>query len=119
MIAPRSAAAGLATIAAGPHRIDRSLPDFLLRGIDNAVAERVKALARERNWSINDVILQLLKQALGLSEEDIAANQGVHQDIATLAGAWDPDESAAFRAALDAFEKLPAEEGPIAKRQPG
>lgn len=95
------------------------MPDFLLRGIDNAVAERVKALARDRNWSINDVILQLLKQALGLSEDDIAAGNAVHQDIATLAGAWDPDESAAFRAALEAFEQLPAEDGPVPRRQRG
>ncbi len=88
------------------------MPDFLLRGIDNAIAERVKAIARERNWSINDVILHLLKQALGMSEEDISGAHP-HQDIATLAGTWDPAESAAFRAALEAFENLPEDETPL------
>jgi hypothetical protein len=91
------------------------LPDFLLRGIDNAVAERVKSIARDRNWSINDVILHLMKQALGMTEEDIAGGHVAHQDIATLAGTWDPAESAAFRAALEAFERLPEEE-PLAPR---
>ena len=95
------------------------LPDFLLRGIDNAVAERIKTIARERNWSINDVILHLLKQALGLSDEDIAvAHATSHQDIATLAGTWDPAESAAFRAALEAFESLPEEEAPLRPKSP-
>ena len=91
------------------------MPDFLLRGIDNAVAERIKTIARERNWSINDVILHLLKQALGMSDEDIAASAHAvsHQDIATLAGTWDPAESAAFRAALEAFENLPEEDAPL------
>ena len=93
------------------------MPDFLLRGIDNAVAERVKAIARERNWSINDVILHLLKQALGLSEEDIAAGHA-HQDIATLSGTWDPAESAAFRAALEAFEGLPLDAAPLVPKPP-
>ena len=95
------------------------MPDFLLRGIDNAVAERIKTIARERNWSINDVILHLLKQALGMSDEDIAASAHAvsHQDIATLAGTWDPAESAAFRAALEAFESLPEDEQPLRTKQ--
>ncbi|HVF35859.1 MAG TPA: hypothetical protein VND91_11105 [Candidatus Saccharimonadia bacterium] len=88
------------------------MPDFLLRGIDNAVAERVKSIARDRNWSINDVILHLLKQALGLSDDDIARGNA-QQDIATLTGTWDPAESAAFRAALEAFEGLPVDEAPL------
>ena len=47
------------------------MPDFLLRGIDNHVAEKIKTIARERNWALNDVILQLLKQALGMSDDVI------------------------------------------------
>ena len=92
------------------------MPDFLIRGIDNAIAERVKTLARERNWSINDVILHLLKQALGMSEENIAIPE--HQDIATLGGTWDPVESAAFREALAAFESLPEDEAPLRTKAP-
>ena len=90
------------------------MPDFLLRGIDNHVAERIKSIARERNWALNDVILELLKQALGMSDGDLTGrSQADHQDIATLAGTWDPAESAAFRAALEAFEKLPEDDTPF------
>ncbi len=40
------------------------MPDFLLKDIDSSIADRVKRLARERDWPINDVFLHLIKQAL-------------------------------------------------------
>jgi hypothetical protein len=82
------------------------VPDFLLRGIDNALAERIKTVARERNWAINDVLLHLIRQALGEGEQP-SQSPPESRDIAHLGGTWAPDESAAFRAALEAFENLP------------
>lgn len=79
------------------------------------MAERIKALARERNWSINDVIINLLKQGLGLAK-DASAAASPHQDIALMAGTWDPSEAAAFRAAVEAFENIPAEPEPYEAR---
>jgi len=48
------------------------MADFLLRDIDDKVAERIKELARQRGWPLNDVILHLVKQALGLAEPNAA-----------------------------------------------
>lgn len=84
------------------------VPDILVRNIEETLAERIKTIARERNWSLNDVILHILRQGVGLGGEDLA-NQ-VTQDIAMLSGTWDATESAAFRSAVDAFESL--ESGP-------
>ena len=53
------------------------MPDILLRNIDEVVAERIKAIARERQCSINDVILQVLKHSLGFGGEDIVHRLGV------------------------------------------
>jgi hypothetical protein len=80
------------------------VPDILLRNIDEVVAERIKAIARERQCSINDVILQVLKHSLGFGGEDIVHRE--MQDIALLPGAWDPRETAAFRSAVEAFEQV-------------
>lgn len=88
------------------------MPDFMLRGIDGELAERIKTIARDRKWALNDVILHLLRQALGLTEEDISS-RGMRGDIATLGGTWAADEAAAFREALAAFEVLPVEELPL------
>lgn len=78
------------------------MPDILVRNIDEQLAERIKVIAREKQWSINDVILQLLKEGLGFAGEDIFRRE-MH-DIAVLAGTWDPKETAAFRSAVEAFE---------------
>jgi hypothetical protein len=80
------------------------VPDILLRNIDESVAERIKSIARERNWSINDVILHILKHSLGFGGDDMTHRE-IH-DVATLTGTWDAGESAAFRTALEAFERI-------------
>lgn len=80
------------------------MADFLLRDIDERVAERIKEIARQRGWPLNDVILDLVKQALGLSEPEPAPEPG---DIARLIGAWDDAETRAFKEAMQAFTGLP------------
>ena len=61
-------------------------------------------MARQRGWPLNDVILHLVKQALGLSEPDPPPVPG---DIARLMGAWDDAETRAFKEAMSAFTGLP------------
>jgi hypothetical protein len=80
------------------------MADFLLRDIDERVAERIKEMARQRGWPLNDVILHLIKQALGLSEPEPAPVPG---DIARLLGSWDDEETRAFNEAMQAFSGLP------------
>ena len=82
------------------------MPDILVRNIDDATAERIKTIARERNWSINDVIVHVLRHSLGLGGEDVMRRDRDLHDVAVLAGTWDPKEAAAFRTALEAFEKV-------------
>ena len=82
------------------------MPDILVRNIDDAMAERIKTIARERNWSINEVIVYILRHSLGFGGEDILRRDRDIHDVAVLAGTWDPREAAAFRTALEAFEKV-------------
>jgi hypothetical protein len=82
---------------------DFAVPDILVRDIEESVAERIKAIARERQWTINEVILHAIKQSLGFAGEDIFHRE--MQDIAVLSGTWDQKETAAFRSAVEAFEK--------------
>ena len=80
------------------------MADFLLRDIDERVAERIKEIARQKGWPLNDVMLLLLKQALGLIEPEPAPVPG---DIARLTGAWNDDEARAFQEAMAAMSNLP------------
>ncbi|MGH8040927.1 MAG: FitA-like ribbon-helix-helix domain-containing protein [Rudaea sp.] len=83
------------------------MPDILVRNIDEAVAERIKTIARERGWSINEVIVHVLRHSLGFGGEDIVRRE-IH-DVAELGGTWNPQESTAFRKALEAFERIDGE----------
>ena len=80
------------------------MADFLLRDIDERVAERIKEIARQKGWPLNDVILLLLKQALGIVEPEPPPVPG---DIARLSGAWNDEEAKAFAAAMSAMTELP------------
>jgi len=92
------------------------VPDILVRNIEEAVAERIKTIALERNWSINEVILHVLRHSLGFGGEDIS-NREIH-DVAVLSGTWDTKESAAFRTALEAFERIDGKPLFVDKDQP-
>lgn len=80
------------------------MPDFLIRDIDPRIAERVKVIARDKGWPINDVLRMLLRQALGLEAVEPAPEPG---DIARLASSWENKESSAFDEAIKALEDLP------------
>jgi len=82
------------------------VPDIVIRGIDNDVAERIKEIARLNHMPINDVLLRLLRQSLKLDAETLIVSNP-RQDIARLAGAWGQDETEALRAAIAAIERLP------------
>ncbi len=79
------------------------MPDFLVRDIEPQVADRIKRIARERGWPINDVILRLIKEALGMEQPEVP----VPGDIARLTGTLEDDESRALAEAMRAMQQLP------------
>lgn len=78
------------------------MPDIHIKDISPDVADRIKRIARDRGWPINDVVLHLLNQALGLEHPD----QPLPGDIARLTGTWEDEESKALHEAIEALRKL-------------
>nr|WP_193568529.1 hypothetical protein [Oleiagrimonas citrea] len=76
---------------------------------------RIKEIARDRKWSINDVILHAMRSGLGLGGEVLGAEREFHS-IAKLAGTWQAEETAAFEEALDALASAPV--GRLAAHKP-
>lgn len=80
------------------------MPNLSLRGLDDKTAKRLKAEARRRGVSVNALILQLVRQGVGLEKPEMV--RGPYHDLDTLAGTWDQEESAAFLEAVSDFEKV-------------
>lgn len=78
--------------------------EILIHDVDEALAERLRQLSIERNLPVNDVIVRALRYALGIGGEDFARRE--RQDIASLRGTWNANETTAFREALKAFERV-------------
>ncbi len=89
------------------------MPDIVVRHIDDAMVERIKQIARERKWSINDVVLHAIRNGLGLGGENLYSEREF-RSIANLGGTWKADETAAFAEALDAMADVP--DGQLARK---
>ncbi|MBK8284895.1 MAG: hypothetical protein IPK97_08355 [Ahniella sp.] len=92
------------------------MPDFVLRGIEADVAERIKTIARERSWAISDGMLNLVKQGLGMGVQgdETARNLSITavpmRDLSRSSGHFSSvDEDEVMRAAIEAFERLPVQ----------
>lgn len=79
------------------------MADILLRDVDAVMVERIKQIARERDWPIHDVLLHALKQGLGIIEPEPPKVPG---DIARLTGSFEDEETRAFNEALAELRKL-------------
>jgi hypothetical protein len=82
------------------------MPDLMVRGISDALAEQIKRYARERGLTLNQTVLELL-------EHGLRAGPSIHetmmpmQEMRILGGTWSAEEARAFREALAAIERLP------------
>jgi hypothetical protein len=80
------------------------VPDLVIRHIDSLMAERIKTLAKDRHWSINDVVLHALRHGLGLSAAGQISNETMlDPGSLVLGGHWDLTEKAVFQEALQAL----------------
>lgn len=80
------------------------MPDLVIRHIDSLMAERIKTLAKDRHWSINDVVLHALRHGLGLSAAgQISSETMFDPNSLVLGGHWDLAEKAVFQEALQAL----------------
>jgi hypothetical protein len=82
--------------------------DLVIRHIDALMIERIKALAKERQWSINDVALHALRSGLGMSAAGQISETLVDPSSLVLPGHWDAREKAAFQEAMKALSLTPA-----------
>ena len=80
------------------------MPDMILQHVDSLLAERVRALARDRQWSVNEVLLYALRNGLGMSAaQQYSETLRDSQALTDLDGHWEAAEQGAFQEALHAL----------------
>lgn len=77
-----------------------------LRGLDKSLMARLKAESKQRGVSMNTLILQFIRQGLGLTYERKAT---VYHDLDKLAGTWSKKDEEEFNKAIVDFEKIDPE----------
>lgn len=75
------------------------MKNITLRGIDDALDKRLREKAREKGVSINQLVIDLLKEQLGLKKEK--KYTVVHRDLDHLFGRWSEEEFQRIQGKID------------------
>lgn len=79
------------------------VPDMIVHHVDSMLAERVRVLARERQCPVNDILLQALRNGLGISAAQQFSESRRDAPVLTLDGHWEASEMGVFEEALQAL----------------
>ena len=77
---------------------------MILHHMDSLLAERIRVLARERQCPVNDILLQALRNGLGmLASRQFSESWRNPQMLTALDGHWAASEICAFQEAFQAL----------------
>ena len=80
------------------------MPQLHIKYIDEMTYERMRVIADERGWSVDELAVRAIRYAIGLSSEHVTGQD--RQDIATMRGVWNQSENLAFHEAMEAFRQV-------------
>lgn len=97
------------------------MPDMILQHVDSLMVERIRALARERQCPVNDILLSALRNGLGMSAAQQYSESRIEpESLSVLDGHWEMAEQGVFQEALHALaQTLPTQLAPERMRLEG
>ena len=75
------------------------MKNFTVRGVDHALDEKLREKAHESGMSINQFVISVLKERLGLKNEKRFT--AVHSDLDHLFGKWSEEEFQRIQGKID------------------
>lgn len=78
-----------------------------VRGLDETIAENLKLVSKQEEKSVNQFILDTLKERLGLKKEK--KYTVVHHDLDHLFGIWSENEFKQIQGKIDSERKIDKE----------
>ena len=79
------------------------MKSITIRGIDPDLDRALRSRSKSKKESINQTVLKILKNALGLSKPVIYKT---YNDLDELAGTWSVEDEALFNKQTEDFEKI-------------
>ncbi|MCW8807276.1 MAG: hypothetical protein OQK79_04070 [Rhodanobacter sp.] len=80
------------------------MPDLILKHVDSQLVQRIEALARQRSCTVNEVMLEALRNGLGISAtQRFRESRRDDEALSVLPGQWAADERGAFEEAMQAL----------------
>ncbi len=83
------------------------MKNITIRGIDEALDQALKTTAREESRSINQLVLEVLKERFGLTK--VTHHTHRHHDLDDLFGRWSAEEYERIQGAVDEQRKIDPE----------
>jgi hypothetical protein len=83
------------------------MKSMTIRGIDPALEHALKAAADERNSSVNQLVLDTLRQRFGLEKPPRYSRR--HHDLDELFGCWSEEDFERIQAATEEQRKIDPE----------
>ena len=85
------------------------MTDMVLQYVDGLLVDRIRALAKERRCSVNEVMLKALRTGLGVSEaQEFSETLRDTDTLDKLEGSWEDAEQGIFREAMRALAQTTA-----------
>ncbi len=86
---------------------ERAMKTLTIRGIEDEVSEKCKKIAEEQGKSLNQFVLEVLKERAGLKKLKIHTAE--HHDLDHLFGIWSEEEYKAIQKKIDSERKIDKE----------
>jgi hypothetical protein len=82
--------------------------DMILQHVDSLLTARIRALARDRHCSVNEVMLHALRNGLGISAaQEFSETLRDHDALTKLEGCWENAEQGILQEAMRALARTP------------
>lgn len=82
------------------------MSEILLQQIDNALLERLRTVARQRECSLEELIVATLRHVFAIPAHP-RVPESENDAIGLVATRWDAEEAALLREAAQAFNEIP------------
>jgi hypothetical protein len=74
-----------------------------IRGVDDELEKAIKETSKDKQESMNQTVIKLLKQSVGLSKKALFP---IYNDLDDLAGSWSAEDEALFSKNTQSFEEI-------------